>query len=232
MISGNRRFGVMLASTFSDPAEVNVVQGNYIGTDETGMAAVGNGIAGIGMVSDHHSVIGGTEPGAGNVISGNGLYGIEMYAGNGTVDVRVQGNLIGTNALGTGALPNQHGITLAGFTCHHITHDVLDWRNGSIRPQRDFGKQRLTGIEVLGRNATNVVIQGNYIGTDITGTYAVPNAQEGILLAEGFAGEGAPGGVVIGGTELGAGNLISGNRWQRHPHQRADAGNKERRRLT
>ena len=83
IISGNNRFGVVVASSFSDPTLRNRVQGNYIGTDHTGMLALGNLTAGVALVSDHSADIGGTEPGAGNVISGNGPYGIWLYGGNG-----------------------------------------------------------------------------------------------------------------------------------------------------
>ncbi len=201
VISGNRRFGVMLASSFSDPDQVNVVQGNYIGTDRTGMAALGNTTAGIGMVSDHHSIIGGSEPGAGNVISGNGPYGIWMYGGNGTLDARVQGNLIGTNADGTSALPNWRGISVYG-NAHHIAHDVLiggtDPAAGNV-----ISGNSILGVEVLGENATSIVIQGNYIGTDMDGLDAIPN-QTGVLIENAS-------GVLVGGTEPGARNIISGN---------------------
>ena len=44
---------------------------------------------------------------------------------------------------------------------------------------------------------------GNFIGTDVSGTYAVANA-EGVKIAL------APGNT-IGGSVAGAGNLISGN---------------------
>ena len=65
VISGNRRFNVVLGSSFSDPDQYNDVQGNYIGTDATGMQSLGRTTAGIALVSDHNSVIGGAEPGAG-----------------------------------------------------------------------------------------------------------------------------------------------------------------------
>src|SRR5204863_8062625 len=45
---------------------------------------------------------------------------------------------------------------------------------------------------------------GNYIGTDATGTKAVPNAADGVLL-------GGNSGAVIGGSVAGTGNVISGN---------------------
>ena len=59
-------------------------------------------------------------------------------------------------------------------------------------------------MEVLGPSATGVAIRGNQIGTDVTGSYAVPNGGEGVLVVDAF-------GVLVGGVEEGAGNLISAN---------------------
>ena len=53
-------------------------------------------------------------------------------------------------------------------------------------------------------NAQSVLVQGNYIGTDVTGTVAFPNVRGGIDL---YAGSGH----TIGSTLPGAGNVISGN---------------------
>jgi hypothetical protein len=60
------------------------------------------------------------------------------------------------------------------------------------------------GIYIVGRTATANVIQGNKLGTDISGNFALPNVFEGIYI------EAAPSNT-IGGALPGAGNLISGN---------------------
>ncbi len=64
----------------------------------------------------------------------------------------------------------------------------------------------LDGIAVSGPEMTATVIFGNYIGTDITGTSAVPNGGKGVYLHEDTGS-----GVSIGGAVSGSGNLISGN---------------------
>ena len=85
-----------------------MVEGNYIGTDITGTVSLGNGLiagyAGV-YVAAAGNTIGGTVAGAGNVISGNGSYGVRLdpATANGNL---VAGNLIGTNAAGTVAFPN------------------------------------------------------------------------------------------------------------------------------
>src|SRR5205823_8738700 len=70
----------------------------------------------------------------------------------------------------------------------------------------------LSAVSINGSGATNNLVQGNYIGTDVTGTHSVPN---------NFLISSPPAGAVfisdashnqIGGTSAGAGNLISGNK--------------------
>ena len=96
----------------------NVVSGNFIGTDATGTAALGNADTGVLLesigagVSDN--TIGGTSVGAGNVISGNGYVaasyvlssGVELDA-TGVTHNLVAGNFIGTDAAGNVALANR-----------------------------------------------------------------------------------------------------------------------------
>jgi len=89
------------------------VQGNYIGTDATGTRAIASGSDSANGISveDSNHLIGGTTPGAGNVISGN-LEGIRLAGAGGPQPTTIQGNLIGLNALGTGPLPNLTGIEI------------------------------------------------------------------------------------------------------------------------
>jgi len=92
-----------------DVAGGNTIEGNYIGTDVTGTIALGNNY-GISVKSDGN-IIGGTNPGQRNIISGNNNWGIGFYvaASNNTV----QGNYIGTDVVGTSALGNSgSGINL------------------------------------------------------------------------------------------------------------------------
>lgn len=87
----------------------NVVQGNYIGTDVTGTVALGNISRGIDGNSQN-TTIGGSSPGQGNLISGNGDVGILLP---GTPGATIQGNLIGTKANGTDPLGNGgHGVQI------------------------------------------------------------------------------------------------------------------------
>ena len=91
-----------------DPAENNVVSGNYIGTDVTGSVAVGNNF-GISVASSAtNNLIGGDTPGSENVISGN-QWGIRLVGGVGNIiGNTIKGNLIGTDPSGLNPIGNLH----------------------------------------------------------------------------------------------------------------------------
>src|SRR5262249_657476 len=106
VISGNINDGVLI-----DHRATGVqVLGNFIGTNYAGNAAVANSI-GI-EVFGINNTIGGTDPGAFNLISGNSRDGVLIDSiGSGN---QVLGNYIGTNADGTGAVGNSNGIEIEG----------------------------------------------------------------------------------------------------------------------
>ena len=110
VISANLREGILIMSNPNDPSKDNVVRGNRIGTNAAGNAALGNAEEGI-VVEGLGSRIGGGQPGEGNLVSGNGGSGLFVDSdGN-----RLEGNRIGTDAAGSGALPNlAHGIAMSG----------------------------------------------------------------------------------------------------------------------
>jgi hypothetical protein len=191
LISGNG-YGVYLGRGSN-----NVVQGNRIGTDVTGTAALGNGRAGVYLENASRDQIGGTASGAGNLISGNfgdsGASGVYI-AGAGTDNV-VQGNTIGTDVSGTAALRNGYGITIQNGQNNLI---------GGPGAGNLISGNWFAGVQLLSRLAGNR-LQGNRIGTDATGTRALGNSGEGVAVSDVASND------RIGGTAPGAGNLISGN---------------------
>ena len=84
-----------------DAGSGDVVQGNLIGTNAAGTAALANG-GGITLDNAPNNTIGGTAAGAGNVLSGSTNDGLVIYSTAASASI-VQGNLIGTNAAGTSA---------------------------------------------------------------------------------------------------------------------------------
>lgn len=193
IVSGNTNYGIEI---FNSGATTNLVQGNYIGTDFTGRFAVSNALCGLHVLSSGNT-IGGLASAAGNLISGNGQDGI-CLEGTAAAGNSVQGNFIGTDATGTVGVPNlRAGIGISGAPANTIGGTTLGAGN-LISANGD------AGIYLIGAGAAANQVQGNKLGTDISGTYALGNTYEGLYL------ERAPSNT-IGGPLSGAGNLISGN---------------------
>jgi CSLREA domain-containing protein len=108
LVSGNLGPGIAVLST----ATGITIRNNYIGTDVTGTAALGNsnGIE-VGLGAGPTDVtIGGSPYGEGNLISGNDEAGILLYHG-----AKVRGNIIGADNTGLAALGNgADGIRVKG----------------------------------------------------------------------------------------------------------------------
>ena len=194
IISGGNPSGIFLV----DPASSsNVVQGNYIGTTVTGVTSLGNVQNGIVISAASQNLIGGTSPGAGNVISGNGESGIYLLNSGASANL-IQGNVIGTDATGTVALGNSvDGITLYGAVGNTVGGTDPGARNV-------ISGNHSHGVLMITSGATSNVVQGNFIGTDVTGKLALGNHTNGVAIA-GVSGN------LIGGTDANARNLISGN---------------------
>lgn len=175
----------------------NVVVGNYIGTDETGTQARPNQFYGVivGSNGSQSNLIGGTTPEDRNLISGNGSHGVALNFP--TFDNRVVGNWIGTTASGTEALPNGgNGVFLSGVRENIIGGVTPGARNvisGNVR----------NGVSVDA--GINNQIAGNYIGTDVTGSGALPNGHSGVVVSNGADS------TLIGGVGALARNVISAN---------------------
>ncbi len=171
-----------------------VVEGNFIGTDASGTAALGNTDVGIREQSQFTNTIGGAAAGAGNLISGNHNIGVTLGGPanqlGGLQDV-MQGNLVGTDVTGTKPLGNGVGVfAYFGFI------------GGPNPGEGNLISGNGTGIFQEGYP---LQIWGNYIGTDITGSRAlVPPSQAGVGVA-------LLGGGNLGGPGQGDGNVISGN---------------------
>ncbi len=115
LISGNNTSvtdGAAGIAIIGASAQNNTVQGNYIGTNAAGTLALANAREGVYVNAPNNTIGGPTATagqGAGNLISGNTRQGVRLgtFFGNTTTGNKVLGNIIGLNAAGTGALPNQ-----------------------------------------------------------------------------------------------------------------------------
>ncbi len=195
VISGNSQ-GILLWSGTTG----TIIQGNYIGTDVSGTVDLGNSGTGVLVTSGAtNNIIGGTVAGAGNLISGNDNYGVRI-SGSGTTGNVLQGNFIGTDATGTVDLGNTwHGVLISGGAANNTIGGT------AVEAGNVISGNDQNGINLVDTGTSGNVVQGNKIGTDVTGTADLGNAWDGILLSTGATNN------MIGGTAAGAGNVISGN---------------------
>jgi parallel beta-helix repeat protein len=188
LISGNNGFSAILIEGALSSG--NQILGNYLGTDITGTIALGNAGNAIEIDSPNNTV-GGPAAGSINIISGNNV-GIRLSTTDSTGNL-IQGNFIGTDVSGLFDVGNGTGISLnANNNTVGGTNPLL----GNIISGNGSGIQ-LT-------NSNGNFVQGNFIGTDVSGTTAIANNAAGLILL-------GSGSNTIGGAITGAANVISGN---------------------
>ena len=202
VISGNGQ-GLALSGSSN-----NVVVGNKVGTDKTGMRDLGNEVAGVSVSQTtigtvrpaENNKIGGPTEAERNLISGNGAPGAggTGVVLNGTTN-RLQGNWIGTDATGNSPLGNERGVDVLG-----IGMLVGGTQAGAGNVVAGNGEN---GIQ-LSLSATGTRVWGNRIGVGADGSTQVGNKSAGVFA--NLSGT-EPTDNVIGGTATGAGNVVSGN---------------------
>lgn len=156
-------------------------QGNVIGSLQAGVelngvsniTLQGNTIAGSGTVGVvlngvNGATIGGTTAGLGNIIGGNGTEGLLLNGGS--TNITIMGNTIGTATIAGSTGDNaSHGIAL-----DNVSNIAIG--NGTASGRNLIAGNRRRGIQGSGTNSA-ITINGNYIGTDLTGNAAVANGQ-------------------------------------------------------
>ena len=182
VVSGNGAAGVEIGGAN------NVLAGNRIGTSADGTEAVGNASNGIYDFNGPNVIEGQ------NVISGNGGNGINISLTS--VGDIVRGNLIGTNAAGSAALPNgEDGIFVYGagnVTIGGASRNVISGN-------------RLMGVEFAPGGIVTPfgTVSNNYIGLGSDGETVLPNLARGISIA--------PGASPLLDSITVSGNTIAGN---------------------
>src|SRR6185436_3996858 len=180
VISANGQRGVALLNGTTG----SIVEGNRIGTDMTGTMLLGNLTRGVVVADSIDNRIGGTEPGAGNLIAGNGAEGVLLR------------NVLGTNPTGNQILGNSifanGGLGIALATDGPDTNDAGDGDPGpndhqnypvldtpmfpggsSVSGTLDSTPGRTYRIEVFGNTACDPSLYGEgktFVGAVTTGT--------------------------------------------------------------
>jgi len=124
-----------------------------------------------------------------------GGFAAAIVINGGTSGNVVAGNYIGTDASGEVARPNSTGIFVSNLSNNRI--------GGTTAADRNIISGNGDGILMLVHTINNV-IQGNYIGTDASGTLPLGN-YNGINFLSGFNTN------LVGGSTPGTGNVIAGN---------------------
>ncbi|MFO0950730.1 MAG: hypothetical protein U0835_06160 [Isosphaeraceae bacterium] len=204
VISGNDVWGVFLTG---GGTSLNVVSGNYIGTNAGGDSPLTNGIYGFpprgGGVAvldlASNNTVGGAGPGAGNVISGNEMFDVLIQADG----VRLQGNRVGTNAAGTATVgTSQVGVAVGGKGDVIGGNDADDGAiDGVVHARNLISVGGGGALGTQGNDVGGTRIQGNYVGTTLDGSAG---------LGSGDVTFNATSGLTFGGTEPGAGNVVTG----------------------
>jgi hypothetical protein len=197
VLSGNVQRGICIEN-----CNQNLVVGNLIGTTANGLAGLGNGLEGIKIfgaagATGNNNIIGGTTPGARNVISANRLEGIHIEGanpGSGQGNL-VEGNYIGTDITGTTALAPQLGISI-----HGADNNTIGGTTAAARNIISSGGSE--GLLIFAPGTFGNVVLGNYLGTDKTGIVALGGGE---IVIDGATNN------TIGGTAGGAGNTIAFN---------------------
>jgi len=196
VISANALSGVAILGSLT---KSNLVQGNYIGTNLAGNAALANLVDGVVISGGAKTnTIGGAGAGAGNLISGNGSDGVEI-SGAGTTGNLVQGNLIGTTLTGNAPLANAvNGVAIDDGAANNTV-------GGTAAGTRNVISGNFDGVQITDKGTTGNLVEGNFIGTNAAGTGGLGNKFEGVAIMAGATKN------TVGGTAAGARNLISGN---------------------
>lgn len=165
VISGNVNNGISLVACFS-----NVIIGNFIGTDSSGVVSLANNFSGISLSGAYSNQIGGSGDST-NCISGNVQYGVWINESDTNL---IKGNWVGLGGDGVTVVPNiADGVSIVNTSQNNTVDDNVISGNG-------IESIRVNGLEVR----DNVIIR-NYIGTDFTGIDSALANTQGIRIEFG-----------------------------------------------
>src|SRR5262249_14538588 len=156
---------------------------------------------------------------SGNLISANGQDGVAL-TGGGVANNTVRGNFIGTDVTGTTTLDltgtlslgnKGNGVTVSDRAHNNMIGGTIVDNNTAHLARNIIAGNGKVGVHVLNlKTTTKNLIQGNYIGTDLTGTVALAN-NRGVAISGGAVAN------TVGGTIAAARNLIPGHTYYRLP---------------
>ncbi len=174
-------------------ARYNQIIGNYIGTDPTGAKTVGSGTVVLRNGASNNQI---GKKNAPNVLSGS--YRAVEIIGAGSDSNKVACNLMGVDK--TGTLPLRTGL-LGVYIGNGPKYNEI----GGIGQGNVIGSWDGQAIMLTGQGTEFNLVQGNWIGTDTTGTRQFDNGTPVVQLSDRTSHN------VIGGTLPSEGNVIAHN---------------------
>lgn len=183
-----------------ETATGNLIAGNHLGCDPSGMIDRGNGRNGVAIgLGAKNNIVGGDQASERNILSGNGWSGAEIH-GSGTTGNTIIGNFMGTSSSGMAALGNTYyGVRVYGGAQNNTVGGDTDGEGNVI------SGNGVNGVHLAGTNTRGNIISGNVIGTTAAGTAAISNAENGVQIIDGAQNN------LIGGDVHDERNIISGN---------------------
>jgi hypothetical protein len=222
VIGGNNGTGLM--SFANRPSNSPVVlalpdnliaENNYVGTNAAGSAALANigggmSITGANSIIRNNLVSGNTGPSNPTGLSVSTNWENSLAGSLGTIysspdGTQVVGNIVGLNATGTAAIPNESGMSVSGPNVI-VGGPLPSQRNlmsGNNRNGLSLFTSFVTATGAPVASAAGTVVRGNYIGLDVTGTVKIYNGQGGINSSAAN--------VTIGGPNAADGNFLANN---------------------
>jgi CSLREA domain-containing protein len=175
VINRFRHNGISISGPVDDSYKSNSIKGNFIGSDPSGTTDLGNASRGVFIANEGTSGnrVGGSRPAGRNLISGNEGGGVGIASS--ATDNSVMGNLIGTNANGTGALTNSgDGVSIHGGASDNLVGGTLPrdantiaFNGGGVVVKADDS----TGNSIL----RNSMFSNDHSGIDLGGDGATPD---------------------------------------------------------
>jgi CSLREA domain-containing protein len=165
------------------------LNGSNAGFSGNGLTLVGGSSVVRGLVINRFRR---AAPGVGN--------GILVIANGGNL---IEGNFIGTDITGS----TDQGNAESGIAVENTSSNRIGWTAPASR--NVISGNDLYGVLLFGILTPYNLVQGNFIGTDLTGTLPIGNGV-GIGIRH------SPAANIIGGSVAGARNIISGNQSGAH----------------
>lgn len=198
IVSGNNHVGIRVVNS-----NYNTIKGNFVGINRNGNAALRNydGISIEG--TSKYNMIGGYTSAERNYVSGNVAYGIPVFGAGCNYNI-IAGNYVGTDTTGTFAIHNTYGVLFDDGASYNTLGGRTTGAGNLLSGNSGYG------VFLYNFGTLKDTVVGNLIGTDYTGTLAVPNANGMVIDGPSFLHT-VENNVISGNLQMGIDIHIAGS---------------------